>query len=145
MILANAHADIEATQASFGKKPIDGYICVGRHPKLAAGVKLYQYINSRLTAGNIFELERDAQGNVVYSEDSKPKRTGGLTQRTADILNKIAALLDADPRQSVFTSYKEFVDADLTQTEPLQTLHNGFDSAAISGNFVIMVQCAKVE
>lgn len=98
-----------------------------------------------MTAGNIFELERDAQGNVVYSEDSKPKRTGGLTQRAADILNKIAALVDADPRQSVFTSYKEFVDGDLTQTEPVQTLHNGFDSDAISGNFVIMVQCAKGE
>ena len=128
VILAKAKADTEATQASFGKKPIDWYIRVGSQPKYAAGVKLCQYIESRFTSSSIFESERDRQGGIVKGENGKPKRTGKLTQRTTDILNKIAALVAADPRQSVFTSYKEFVDGDFTQTEPVRALHNGFDT-----------------
>lgn len=123
----SATADIERTKAAFGEHEINWDVKVGNQPRLASGVLPYQYVDARMTAGGIFELQRDASGNVMYDADKKPIRTGKLTSRAREILLKICELVRADGRKSVFTSYKEFYSGDFLNLPEVQQLHEVFD------------------
>lgn len=128
VLFVSATADIEGTQAAFTGKDVEWTIPSVKRPQLADGVKLYQYVDSRVTASSIFEQSNDAKGNIVYDENGKPMRTGQLTNRAKEILQKITTLVKEDSNKSLFTSYKEFTDGEFTELETIKQLHDAFDT-----------------
>ena len=81
-----------------------------------------------MTAGSIFEYERDASGNVVYDHDNKPARTGKITPRSEALLKQIIALVRTSSEKSAFIGYKEFVEGQITELPAVKQLHDGFDT-----------------
>ena len=128
VLFMSATANIEATQNAFDGKDVSWTIAQDKQPRLAAGVQMFQYTDSRMTAGSIFENERDASGNVIFDHDNKPTRTGKLTPRTAELLQKIAALVHTSPHKSAFIGYKEFVNGQFTDFPAIKKLHDAFDT-----------------
>ena len=128
ILFISAAANIEGTQNAFDRKDVSWTIAQDKQPRLAAGVQMFQYTDSRMTAGSIFENERDASGNVIFDHDNKPTRTGKLTPRTAELLQKIAALVHTSPHKSAFIGYKEFVDGQFTELPAIKKLHDAFDT-----------------
>ena len=128
VLFLSATADIEATQAAFYGKKIDWTLAEAIPTQLAEGVRLFQYVDSRMTASSVFETERATDDTLIYTEDGKPKRTGALTPRAREILNKVTALVKPTQKKSLFCSYKEFVDGDFVHLAEVQQLHDVFDT-----------------
>ncbi len=126
IVLLSATAEIEGTKEALTGQKYHLTVNQGQQPRLARGVQLFQFVDSRFTQESIFEIERDAARNKLYETNGKPKKIGQLTTKAENLLKQLIKLVKQDGRKALFTSYKEFTEEPYINLSIIKQLHSAF-------------------
>lgn len=115
LAMLSATSEIDDTKRSFDRQPVTFSEHTSENSQWADGVQVYQFQDSRLTSGSVFEYPIDDDGKRILQ--SEPTGLTPTAERRISKLNEWAKSIDG---LTAFISYKEF-------TKPFKSCVDGFD------------------